>query len=268
MIVLDSQTFTMPFSLALVRRLCHRNFGIGADGICLGPINGYEPFEMRFYNPDGSESEKSGNGLRIFARYLKDAGLVNRDAFKIMINEEVIDVKILNPSGSKIATGMGVVSFNSHDVHLAGEPREVIGEPINVGAEKIVVTAVSVGNPHCIIFSEDLSNIHHFGPLLETTPQFINRTNVQTLKVIDEHNIEIAIWERGAGYTLASGSSATATAAAAIRHGFCQSPVMVQMEGGAVKVDINEAWRASLTGSVASVFTGQISKELIYDLST
>ena len=265
MIVLDPVTFTIPLDPKTIQRLCHRHIGIGADGICFGPIVKEESslFAMRFYNPDGSESEKSGNGLRIFARYLWDTGYVKEDSFHISINNEIIPVKILDPQGQNISIEMGQISFQSKDVHLVGNAREVIDEDLTVDDVSYRITAVSIGNPHCIIFSDDLSLIHQIGPILETSPYFLKRTNVQLLHVLDKHSIKIAIWERGAGHTLASGTSATATAGAAVRHGLCTSPVTVFMDGGISEVLINENWQATLIGEVESICEGTISPDLL-----
>jgi diaminopimelate epimerase len=124
------------------------------------------------------------------------------------------------------------------------------------------ITAVSVGNPHCVLFDDNLDAIHAIGPVLETAPAFPNRTNVQIVRVVDEHTIEIAIWERGAGYTLASGTSASAAAGAAVRTGRCQSPVAVRMAGGTATVAIAEDWQVVLTGTVTAVFQGSLAPEM------
>ncbi len=269
MIIIDPATFGHTLAPEIIRCLCKRHFGIGADGICFGPIaeEGMPPFTMRFFNPDGSEAEKSGNGLRVFARYLWDVGYVSKDAFQIRMNNETIQVKVLEDNGNRMAIGMGRISFVSDDIPIEGKSREVIGEELVTKEGNWRITAVTVGNPHCIIFADDLTQIHHIGPSIEQAQQFPQRTNVQLVRVLDEHSIQIAIWERGAGHTLASGTSATATAAAAIRHGFCHSPVSVEMEGGTAKVIIDETWQATLIGEVAAVFQGTIAQDLLQELS-
>ncbi len=221
------------------------------------------PNEMRFFNPDGTEAQKSGNGLRIFARYLWDAAYVTGYEFSISIHGETMQAQILEPTATRIAIVMGHLSFNSVDIPLGGISREVIGEKIQIGEQSWRVTAVSVGNPHCIIFSDNLAQIHTVGPRLETAVQFPERTNVQIVRVLDENNIRISIWERGAGHTLASGTSACATAGAAIRHGFCRSPITVHMEGGSAEVIVDEAWQATLVGEVMPLYRGALSPELL-----
>jgi diaminopimelate epimerase len=266
MLVLDPASFTPELTPELIRRICHRNFGVGADGICYGPLPQEKPrLAMRFFNPDGSESEKSGNGLRIFARYLWDAGYVDGNgpggdtSFTLYINNEPIIATIEDEAATTITTTLGRLSFsqpfNPNSLY------EIVGEFLMPDEIAAGATAVNIGNPHCVIFSESLSaeRVRHIGPPLETAAPFPNRTNVQLVQVIDPHTIQIEIWERGAGYTLASGTSAAAAAGAAIYNGRCQSPVQVQMAGGSAEVSINNEWLAALTGSVQAVYSGTLA---------
>jgi diaminopimelate epimerase len=251
MIVIDPASFPAPLTPETIQLLCDRHFGIGGDGICYGPLPEQRPaLAMRFFNPDGSESEKSGNGLRIFARYLWDAGYVNGRSFTIYINHQAIPVSLLDGEGRQLRLGMGRLTFLWED------------EPLPVADETMRATAVSIGNPHCVIFSDDLSRIHQIGPQIETAPRFPQRTNVQLVHVIDVHTIRIAIWERGAGYTLASGTSASAAAGTAVRLGHCSSPVEVQMDGGSAQVEIGENWDVMLVGEVTAVYEGILSADI------
>jgi diaminopimelate epimerase len=223
---------------------------------------------MHFFNPDGSQAEKSGNGLRIFARYLVDAGYVTVRQFGISLGGADAWVQQLDDAAQRFAITMGKVSFMSDDIPMSGQSREVVAEGITLGETPLRITAVNVGNPHCVIFSDDLAAITDLGPVLETHPAFPNRTNVQLVQVLDPNTIHITIWERGAGYTLASGTSACATAAASVRNGFCRSPVTVQMKGGTAVVTLDQQWQASLAGSVTAVFQGQLADDLVHQLST
>ncbi len=256
MIVIDPASFPAPLTPETIQLLCDRHFGIGGDGICYGPLPEQRPaLAMRFFNPDGSEAEKSGNGLRIFARYVWDAGYVNGRTFTIHINNEPVLVEILDEKANRLRLGMGQLTFNWVD------------EPLAVGDEVVRGTAVSIGNPHYVIFSDDLSAIHQLGPQIETAPVFSQRTNVQLVWVINEHTIRIAIWERGAGYTLASGTSASAAAGTAVRLGHCSSPVEVQMDGGAAQVEISENWDVTLVGAVTAVYEGTLSTDMARKMS-
>ncbi len=253
MIVIDPDTFPAQLTPSIIRRLCERHFGAGADGICYGPLPDQpHPFTMRFFNPDGSEAEKSGNGLRIFARYLRDAGYLKpqQRSYTICIHDELIPVLILDEAAHQFSLGMGRLSFEWEE------------QPLLVMDEAVQATAVSIGNPHCVIFTNDLAAIHVVGPIIETAPPFPQRTNVQLARVLDLRTIQIEIWERGAGYTLASGTSASAAAGAAVRLGHCQSPVMVHMVGGAVQVEINENWDVTLIGPVTAVYQATLSPDI------
>lgn len=255
MIVIAPADFDLPLTPARVRLICDRHWGVGADGICYGPLPqpSYPP-TMRFFNPDGSEAEKSGNGLRIFARYVRDRGYDKRPQFTIAIGDEAIPVTVLDEEGKEWAIGMGQLSFG------------FVEQACFFGEEQAVATAVAIGNPHCIIFTDDLNAIHTLGPLIENAPQFPNRTNVQLARIVDEQTVEIEIWERGAGYTLASGSSSSAVAGAAIKTGRCHSPVTVRMPGGEVVVEVDEAWQVVLTGGVTAVFQGNFVPDFVTQL--
>ncbi|MCP4425058.1 MAG: diaminopimelate epimerase [Chloroflexi bacterium] len=251
MIVVDPAFFSLPLTPEMIRRLCARHFGAGADGICYGPLSGQpHPHTMRFFNPDGSEAEKSGNGLRIFARYLWDAGYVTDKSYAIGIHDEIVPVKVLDEAAGKLSLGMGRLSFKWMDEVLA------------VGDEEVRGTAVSIGNPHFVIIADNLDTIRQLGPILETAPAFPNRTNVQMARIIDPHTIQIEIWERGAGYTLASGTSASAAAGTAVRLGHCQSPVTVRMAGGNARVEIGDDWDVALIGEVTAVYQGILSPDM------
>lgn len=266
MIVVDPATIDLVLDPQTIQLLCDRHRGIGADGICFGPLPESDTFaKMRFYNPDGSEAEKSGNGLRIFARYLIDLGYVgeSQTEFVIGINDEQIVARKLDEDGRVIALQMGQLSFRSLDVSMTGVNREVIDESYLIDDIPLQITAVSVGNPHCVVFDDDLERIQNVGPMLENAPLFRNRTNVQIVRVLNEHRIRIAIWERGAGHTLASGTSACAAAGAAVRNGYCNSPVTVEMHGGIAEVAIDGQWLVTLTGEVNSIFGCELQADLL-----
>lgn len=264
MVVIDPATCSIDLAPAAVRLICDRHVGVGADGVCYGPLPGQtRPLTMRFFNPDGSEAEKSGNGLRIFARYLWDVGYVNSRSFTVAINDERIPVQVLDETATRLALGMGQLTFHSADIPVSGPPRMVVAETMVFSGQEYEVTAVSVGNPHCVVFTEEPDAVRTFGPIIERAPVFPNRTNVQSVRVIDEHTIQIEIWERGAGYTLASGTSACAAAGAAIKTGRCQSPIEVHMAGGTAEVHIDGSWQVTLTGTVTAVYRGTFASDFL-----
>lgn len=271
MLVLDPATFDLPLTPAAGRLLCDRHFGLGADGICYGPLPGQgHPRRMRFINPDGSEAEKSGNGLRIFARYLWDRGYVDTPDFDISINGELVGVRRREETGRTFTIDMGRLSFCSSEIPVSGPPREVVEESLEVNGTAWTITAAGIGNPHCVIFAGEVTAAlaRQVGPTIEQADCFPNRVNVQFARVLDAHTLQIEIWERGAGYTLASGTSSCAAAGAAIRTGRCRSPVQVRMAGGMAVVAVDDAWRASLTGEVESVARGNLSADLLARLAS
>ena len=263
-IVLRPQSFQPVLSQELVRLLCHRNYGIGSDGILYGPVDSRScDFGLRIFNPDGSEAEKSGNGLRIFARSLYDEGLVGEQPFSVETPGGVVSCKV-EKGGRVVTVQMGEVSFDSQRIPVAGPPREVLDEEIRLSGKVFKFCAATVGNPHCVILTDEPSpaEAQHYGPLIENDPLFPNRINVQFMKVIDRGNIQIEIWERGARYTLASGSSSTAAAAVAYKLGLCGSEISVHMPGGELKISFIDGFQATMTGPVTKVCEGVMSSEM------
>ncbi len=249
-----------------IRVVCHRNFGVGSDGILWGPLPSRESQHgLRIFNPDGSEAEKSGNGLRIFSRFLWDQKLVREASFTVETPGGHVRSEIRD-NGSLIKVAMGSVSFDSAriPVNVSGPVREVLNEKVTVLDREFTYCAATIGNPHCVIpltaVSAELA--HRYGPHLETHPLFPRKTNVQFLQVIDRKNIRIEIWERGAGYTLASGSSSSASAAVAHRLGLVDREVTVHMPGGTIGIEIGDGFSIMMTGTVNKVAEGVMHPEL------
>ena len=197
-----------------VRKICHRNFGLGSDGILVGNKDkSGKHFNLQIFNPDGSTAEKSGNGLRIFARFLWDKKLVNQSPFQIKTSGGLVTAVVDSP-GTNVSVEMGTVSFQSAKIPVAGKSREVLNETIDIDGQQLSFCASTIGNPHCVVLNgvQTETEVRRLGPLIETHPNFPNRINVQFLEVLNRGTIRIKIWERGAGYTLASGSSSCAAA--------------------------------------------------------
>ncbi|MFY9306821.1 MAG: diaminopimelate epimerase [Bacillota bacterium] len=263
-IVIDPLKTSVDLTEEAVRLLCDRHFGIGSDGILYGPFYEEDTPVVRIYNPDGSEAEKSGNGVRIFARYLMDAGYEDGGQFELRTLGGVVLVNVLNADGSMIQVDMGTTTFCSEEIPVAGPSREVVDEPLEIDGNTWRITCVSIGNPHCVIPVDRLSKdmVIALGPLLENHEMFPNRINVQLLKVVDRNTIEIEIWERGAGYTLASGSSSCAAASVARRLGLVESDVTVRMQGGEILVSFAEDGHVLMTGAVTPVMRGEFLQDL------
>jgi diaminopimelate epimerase len=247
-----------------IRLICHRNYGVGSDGILLGPLASPScQFGLKIFNPDGSEAEKSGNGLRIFARFLWDQGLVGNGRFSVETAGGAVSCQV-SQDGRRVTVEMGEVSFASTRIPVAGDPREVLNEEVEIDDQVLRFCAATVGNPHCVVLSDNptAGEARRFGPLLETHPLFPNRTNVQFMRVIDRHNIRLEIWERGAGYTLASGSSSTAAAAVAHRLGLCDADIAVHMPGGVINIQFSNGFFATMTGPVTKICDGVMADEM------
>ncbi len=263
-IVIDPKSLPSPLTKEQVVRICHRNFGIGSDGILLGPLPSKKAeFALRIFNPDGSEAEKSGNGLRIFSRYLWDKKLVRQNAFSIETLGGLVKANVME-RGKNVRVEMGRVSFWSDEIPVTGPRREVINEKISAGGREFTFCAATIGNPHCVLLLPKISAelARKYGPLLETHPCFPNRTNVQFMKVLDRRNIQIEIWERGAGHTLASGSSSSAAAAVAHKLGLCDREISVHMPGGVIAIEIGDDFAIRMTGPVTKVCNGTIAREM------
>jgi diaminopimelate epimerase len=269
-LVIDPAKADLNLSAESVRLICDRNYGIGSDGILHGPTTAEDgSIALRIFNPDGSEAEKSGNGVRIFARYLVEAGYVKSPDFALNTKGGQVSVHLDTPDGSVVTVGMGRLTFDTEEIPVKGPKREVLLEPLEVNDRVIKICAVSIGNPHCVVVSDDIDRrlALELGPLIEAHNLFPNRTNVQFMKVLDRENIQIEIWERGAGYTLASGTSSCAAAGVAYRLGYCDGNIRVHMPGGNLEISISADFSVEMRGTVSAVFQGNFAEEMKRQLS-
>ena len=266
-LVYDPPSGNHEFSSEEIIRICHRNFGLGSDGILVGPLQTDKAeFGLRILNPDGSEAEKSGNGLRIFARYLFDQKKVGSSPFTVDTLGGIVTCEV-SDDASSISVEMGQVSFHSDviPVSVEGEAREVLNEEINLNGKTYKYYAGTIGNPHCVVPLTDISEAlaKQLGPELENHPLFPNRTNVQLLQILDRNRIRIEIWERGAGYTLASGSSSSAAGAVARKMGACDQEITVEMPGGEIGLVIDDDYNVKMTGPATRVATMNMNMECL-----
>jgi diaminopimelate epimerase len=266
-LVMDPRDVGRELTAREIRLICHRNYGVGSDGILWGPLPAQgADFRLRIFNPDASEAEKSGNGLRIFSRFLYDQQLVRSEPFTIQTMGGLVRSRV-HAGGKQVDVEMGRVTFDGARIPVAGGAREVLNEELTVGGRTFTFSAASIGNPHCVLPLPEISEAlaRQVGPLIEVEPRFPNRTNVQFLRIIDRGNIQIEIWERGAGYTLASGSSSSAAAAVAHRLGLVDREVTVHMPGGSLAIRIGEGFAIDMTGPVTRVGQGTIDPEMFED---
>jgi len=271
-IVLDPANLIFPLTPEAVRLICDRHLGVGSDGILARVPSSKADFGLRIYNPDGSEAEKSGNGLRIFARYLFDHGLLNAPEFTVETPGGIVKVTmhVVNGSVQRITVEMGTATFLSERIPVTGPAREVVNEYLDVDGQRLTITAVSVGNPHCVVFVPQLEEVElqRMGPLLEHHPIFPSRTNVQFAEVKSRKRVAILIWERGAGHTLASGSSACAVAAAAVRKGIADRDLTIAMQGGDLQISVGPDWSIRMSGPAEEVYSGTFSDAFLERLTS
>ncbi|MGQ9619414.1 MAG: diaminopimelate epimerase [Bacteroidales bacterium] len=271
-IVLDKENIDFSLTPEAIRRLCDVHYGIGSDGIVLKVSSLKADFGFRIFNPDGSEAEKSGNGLRIFCKYIYDYGFTNALSFSVETHTDIVFASIVkekNGRAQQIKVDMGKAVFASRQIPVNSDESEFIAKKIIAGDREYEVNCVSVGNPHCVVIKDKLDDgeIMKYGPLLENHSLFPNRINVQFAKVISENKAEILIWERGAGYTLASGSSACAASSVLVKRGFTEGNLKIKMKGGELNIEVDNEWNIRMTGPVREIAKGVLSDELIEDIN-
>lgn len=267
-LVYDCNKNSKKLNTDAIKLICNRNFGLGSDGILIGPIIKNNKISVKIVNPDGSIAEKSGNGVRIFAKYLKDAGYVKENEFNLNTLGGLVKVKYLNNKGTLMTVSMGKLSFDSNDVGTINTPQKTVNIPLILGDKSYKCTCVSIGNPHCVIPMKEISKekVCEIGRFSETAKYFPNRINTQIVKVIDRNNISIEIFERGAGYTLASGSSSCAAAGAVYKLGLVDNDITVHMPGGSLKIQIEKDMNVFMTGTVSYVGTMILSNEFFNNI--
>lgn len=261
-LVFDPNKNELELNEANVKMICNRNVGLGSDGILEGPLLG-ERLAVKIWNPDGSVAEKSGNGVRIFAKYLKDAGYVQKKNYELMTDGGIVEITYLNEEGSRLRISMGKLSFVSEEIPVIGERREVINEDMVFGNNLYPATCVSVGNPHCVIPMQEISKelVCKIGAHSESARYFPERVNTEIMKVTDRNNIAIETYERGAGYTMATGTGACAAAAVAYKLGLTENKMLVHMPGGDLQVEITDDWNVYITGDVFYIAEIKLSTE-------
>ena len=266
-LVMQESDLPGALSVAAIVRICDRNWGVGSDGILLRVPTARADFGLRIFNPDGSEAEKSGNGLRIFAKFLRDHGHAKRDVFTVDTPGGIVECRCRTTNGrvTFVTVEMGAATFRPAEIPMTHDGAEAVRVPLSLGAAgTVTATAVSVGNPHCVVFADRLDDdeVRRLGPLIENHPAFPNRTNVQFARVLGRDAIEIRIWERGAGYTLASGSSSCGAASAAVKNGHCDhGRITVRMPGGELAVHVRGDFTLTLEGPVEEVCQGTLVAE-------
>lgn len=273
-LVMDRKELTFKLTPKNIKSVCDRNWGVGSDGILALVPSRKADFGLRIFNPDGSEAEKSGNGLRIFARYLHATGKTKKTRFTVETKGGLVGIDLhINRHGDAAAAtvAMGVATFKPDALPCSLNVPELIQQPIEAAGRSLIFTGVSVGNPHCVVFkptgkSWSREELLALGPALENHRLFPKRINVQLAVPTGRNEVFILIWERGAGETQASGSSSCAAASAAVRLGLVKSPVTVKMPGGVLNITVAPDFSLTMKGPVAEVARGTLSPSFVRSL--
>lgn len=273
-LVMDPKELRVALTPKAIRAICDRHWGLGSDGILALVPSKKADFGLRIFNPDGSEAEKSGNGLRIFARYLHATKRTRKTRFTVDTKGGLVTCELhLDRHGdaSAVTVEMGKATFAPAALPCTLSADELIQHPIEAAGRSLLFTGVSVGNPHCVVFKDKgaewtREDLLALGPALEHHAVFPRRTNVQLAVPIGPKAISILIWERGAGETQASGSSSCAAASAAVRLGLVKSPVTVKMPGGTLAIRVDADFSLTMKGPVAEVARGTLSPSFLRGL--
>lgn len=273
-LVMDPKDLTVRLTPATIRTICDRHWGVGSDGVLLLVPSKKADFGLRIFNPDGSEAEKSGNGLRIFARYLHATRRTRKTHFTVDTKGGLVTIELhLDRHGDAVeaTVEMGQATFKPTALPCSLAVDNLVDQPITVAGQDLRFTGVSIGNPHCVLFKPQgakwtREELVLLGPELENHPLFPKRTNVQLAVPTGPKEIFILIWERGAGETQASGSSSCAAASAAVRLGLAHSPVTVKMPGGSLHITVDQDFRLTMRGPVAEVARGTLSPSFLRTL--
>lgn len=247
--------------ITLAPKMCDRRFGIGADGLVLLLDSGVADVRMRIINSDGSEAEMCGNAIRCVAKYLYEHGIVRKDEIKVETLAGIIVPQIIQKNGrvEAVRVDMGAPRLERQEIPMLGTPGQVVNEPLQVNGQTFKITAVSMGNPHCVIFVPDLSVIplNQIGPQIETHPAFPRKTNVEFVQVLSPTEVRMMVWERGAGPTMACGTGACAVATAGVLNGLTARSVTVHLPGGSLHIEWADNGRLYMTGPAEEVFNGE-----------
>lgn len=247
----------------LVQRLSDRHFGIGGDGVIFINPSDEADFEMEMYNADGSRAEMCGNGIRCVAKYVYDKGLTDRTQISIVSAGKIKYLTLTVEDGkvSMVRVDMGRPELNASLIPVISEREQVVDEEITVDGNAYRVTCVSMGNPHAVVFADNVADLdlEKLGPHFEHHERFPKRINTEFVRIIDRHTVEMRVWERGTGETLACGTGCCATAVACILNGKTEADVTVKVLGGEIRVQWDrEADTVFMTGPASTVFEGEI----------
>lgn len=248
----------------MAKKVSNRNFGIGSDGLIMINPSDVADFEMEMYNADGSRSEMCGNGIRCVGKYVYDYGLTEKEHISVetLAGIKYLDLTVEDGKVKLVKVDMGNPELVPANIPIVADGDRVIDEPINVNGTEYRMTGVSMGNPHAVVYVEDVKglDIETIGPAFENHERFPNRVNTEFVKVLDRNTVEMRVWERGSGETMACGTGACAVAVACILNGFTEDKVTVKLLGGDLQIEWDkEADKIYMTGPAEVSFDGEIN---------
>jgi diaminopimelate epimerase len=258
---IDATELEIPDPAELSKAMSHRRFGVGADGIILVGKSALADFKMRIFNADGSESEMCGNGLRGFGKYCYDHGLTTKERMAVETGAGVLDVQLLPEDGAvqRARINLGKPRLERAEIPMDGPPGRVLNEALRVNGTTVEVTAVSMGNPHCVIYVDDVeaAPVTELGPKIERHPIFPRRTNVEFVQIIERGEVRQRTWERGSGETWACGTGAAAVTVAGALTERTEKRLLIHLTGGDLEVEWTEEGEVVQTGATVEVFSGE-----------
>ncbi len=258
---IDATNQQVPEPEDLSRRMSHRRLGAGSDGVILVEPSRTADFKMRIFNADGSEAETCGNGIRCFAKYVYERGMIDETEFVIETLAGLNRVWLTTAADGRVVSvrsNMGRPRFERAEIPMEGPPGRVIEEPLDLNGRTVEVTCANIGNPHAVCFVDDATAVHleDIGPKIEKHPRFPQRTNAEFVNVLDRRNIVMRIWERGSGVTMASGSGSCGAALASMITGRTERTVDVHLVYGTLRIEWADDDCVYQQGPATEVFTG------------
>lgn len=247
-----------------ISKLSDRHFGIGGDGVIFICPSEVADAKMRMFNADGSESQMCGNGIRCVAKYVYDSGICRKDTLTIETLDGVktLNLTVKNSLVDMVTVNMGIPKIESAKIPAKSKLDKIINQKLMIGNNDFFITCVSMGNPHCVIFTHNIDSIEleEIGPQIEKHEMFPEHTNVEFIEVLDHNTLKMRVWERGTGETLACGTGASASVVAAVLNGFCKKneEVTVHLRGGDLVINYHLDGHVYMTGPAVVVFDGEI----------
>ena len=264
-VIIDARDLTLPEDLAAWSRgLCDRHFGIGADGVMLVLPSDQADIRMVILNSDGSEAEMCGNGIRCFAKFVYEEGIVTQNPMTVETLAGIMVPEVVTDDTGRVTlvtVDMGEPILARSEIPMLGDSEQAVAETIFVDETPFTITAVSMGNPHCVTFVDDITKaeLEKWGPLMERSSYFPKKTNVEFVQPLSRQEVIMRVWERGASITMACGTGACATAVACVLNGLTERQVTIHLDGGDLQIHWEEASNhVFMTGAAETVFTGEI----------